>query len=193
VNYRGSSGFGRAYRDRLNEQWGLIDVVDCISVARGLAASGRVDAGRIAIRGGSASGMTALLAVATSEVFAAAASSYGVMELEALAAETHKFEARYTDQLVGPLPATRQRYIDRSPVTHAGTINVPVILFQGLDDKAVPPSQATMMRDALQARGVPVTYREFAGEGHGFRKSETIRTVLDMELAFYRDAFGLNG
>ena len=193
VNYRGSSGFGRAYRKRIDGAWGVVDVVDCISVARGLVAAGRVDANRIAIRGGSSSGMTALLAVATSDVFAAATSLYGVMELETLAAETHKFEARYTDGLVGPLPATRQRYIDRSPVTHAGTIDVPVMLFQGLDDRTVPPSQAVVMRDALLARGVPVTYRAFAGEGHGFRKPETIRTVLETELAFYRDVFGITG
>lgn len=191
MNYRGSSGFGRAYRKRLNGAWGLVDVVDCISVARALAAAGRVDPDRIAIRGGSASGMTALLAVATSDVFRAAASSYGVMELETLAAETHKFEARYVDGLVGPLPETVQRYRDRSPVNHVATIDVPVILFQGLDDRAVPPSQAVAMRDALEARGVPVTYQTFEGEGHGFRKAETIQRVLEMELAFYRDVFGL--
>jgi dipeptidyl aminopeptidase/acylaminoacyl peptidase len=191
VNYRGSSGFGRAYRNRLSEAWGLLDVLDCISVARALAAAGRVDPERIAIRGGSSSGMTALLAVATSDVFRAAASLYGVMELESLAAETHKFEARYTDGLIGPLPETRQRYLDRSPVNHVATIDVPVILFQGLDDRTVPPSQAVAMRDALTERGVPVTYQAFAGEGHGFRKAETVQRVLEMELAFYRDVFGL--
>jgi dienelactone hydrolase len=191
VNYRGSSGFGRAYRQRLAGAWGVIDVLDCISVARGLAEQGRCDPARIGIRGGSASGMTALLAVATSDVFAAAASLYGVMELEALAADTHKFEARYTDGLVGPLPAMRERYRERSPVSHVATIDVPVILFQGLDDRVVPPSQALAMRDALLARGVPVVYEAFAGEGHGFRKAETIRRVLERELAFYLDAFGL--
>jgi dipeptidyl aminopeptidase/acylaminoacyl peptidase len=191
VNYRGSSGFGRAYRNRLHEQWGVVDVIDCISVARGLVAAGRCDPERIAIRGGSSSGMTALLAVATSDVFHAAASLYGVMELEALAADTHKFEARYTDGLIGPLPETRQRYVDRSPVNHVATIDAPVLLLQGLDDRVVPPDQATTMRDALTARGVKVVYEAFAGEGHGFRKAETIRRVLEMELAFYRDVFGL--
>jgi dienelactone hydrolase len=191
VNYRGSSGYGRAYRNRLNEAWGVVDVLDCISVARALAAAGRVDAERIAIRGGSASGMTALLAVATSDVFRAATSLYGVMELEALAAETHKFEARYVDGLVGPLPQTIGRYRERSPVNHVATIDVPVLLFQGLDDRAVPPSQSLAMYDALSARGVPAIYRTFEGEGHGFRKAETVQCVLEMELAFYRDVFGL--
>jgi dipeptidyl aminopeptidase/acylaminoacyl peptidase len=191
VNYRGSSGFGRAYRGRLAGEWGVIDVLDCISVARGLGATGRCDPARIAIRGGSASGMTALLAVATSNVFRAAASLYGVMELESLAGETHKFEARYTDRLVGPLPEARERYRERSPVTHVATIDVPVILFQGLEDRVVPPSQAIAMRDALAARGVTVEYEAFAGEGHGFRQAETIRRVHERELAFYLGAFGI--
>jgi dipeptidyl aminopeptidase/acylaminoacyl peptidase len=191
VNYRGSSGFGRAYRERLAGGWGVIDVLDCISAAQQLAALGRCEVTQMAIRGGSASGMTALLAVATSDVFRAAASLYGVMELEALAGDTHKFEARYLDRLVGPLPATRERYRERSPVNQVHTIDVPVILFQGLDDHVVPPSQAVAMRDALTARGVPVIYETFAGEGHGFRKAETIQRVYEAELAFYRDAFGL--
>ena len=191
VNYRGSSGFGRAYRQRLAGAWGVIDVLDCISAVRYLAASGRCDPERIAIRGGSASGMTALLAVATSGVFRAAASLYGVMELESLAADTHKFEARYTDGLIGPLPETRERYRERSPINHVATIDVPVILFQGLEDRVVPPDQATAMRDALQARNVPVVYEAFEGEGHGFRKAETIVRVLERELRFYRDVFGL--
>jgi dipeptidyl aminopeptidase/acylaminoacyl peptidase len=191
VNYRGSSGFGRAYRGRLAGAWGEIDVRDCITAARSLAENGRCDPARIAIRGGSASGMTALLAVATSHVFAAAVSLYGVMELEALAADTHKFEARYTDGLVGPLPATRDRYRERSPVNHVATIDVPVLLFQGLEDRVVPPNQATAMRDALIARNVPVVYEAFEGEGHGFRKAETIVRVLERELQFYRDVFGL--
>jgi dipeptidyl aminopeptidase/acylaminoacyl peptidase len=191
VNYRGSSGFGRAYRSRLAGQWGVLDVADCVAVAERLVADGRCDPERIAIRGGSASGMTTLLALATSDVFRAGASLYGVMELESLAADTHKFESRYTDGLIGPLPAARNVYRERSPVTHAASIRVPVILFQGLDDHVVPPSQAAAMRDALAARGVPVAYETFAGEGHGFRKAETIVRVLESELAFYRDAFGL--
>jgi len=191
VNYRGSSGFGRSYRERLAGAWGEIDVRDCITVARVLAQSGRCDPARIAIRGGSASGMTALLAAATSDVFAAAVSLYGVMELEALAADTHKFEAHYTDGLVGPLPQMRARYRDRSPVNHVATINVPVLLFQGLEDRVVPPNQATGMRDALIANNVPVVYEAFDGEGHGFRKAATIVRVLERELQFYRDVFGL--
>lgn len=191
VNYRGSSGFGRRYRALLDGAWGVADVEDCITAARELAAQGRCNPARIAIRGGSASGMTALLAVATSKVFRAATSLYGVMDLESLAADTHKFEARYIDRLVGPLPETRERYRERSPINHTATIDVPVLLFQGLDDHAVPPSQATAMRDALAARGVPVVYEAFAGEGHGFRKAETIARVLERELEFYRDVFGL--
>jgi dienelactone hydrolase len=191
VNYRGSSGFGRAYRQRLEGEWGVLDVLDCISVARYAIAQRWCDPRKIAIRGGSASGMTTLLAVAQSDVFSAAGSLYGVMELEALAAGTHKFEARYTDGMVGPLPQARERYRERSPLTHAGSVNVPVILFAGLDDHVVPPSQAEGMRAALEARGVRVEYHAFAGEGHGFRQAATLRTVLETELAFYRDVFGI--
>ena len=189
VNYRGSSGFGRAYRQRLAGAWGVVDAIDCISAARWLAAGGRCDPARIAIRGASASGMTTLLAVATSDVFAAATSLYGVMDLTALAAETHKFEARYTDGLVGPLPAAAERYRERSPIAHVATIDVPVLLLQGLDDRVVPPDQATSMRDALIARGVPVIYEAFAGEGHGFRTAATVQRALSLELDFYRDVF----
>jgi dipeptidyl aminopeptidase/acylaminoacyl peptidase len=192
VNYRGSSGFGRAYRQRLDGAWGVVDVIDCISTAQALVDRRACDPERIAIRGGSASGMTALLAVATSRVFGAATSLYGVMDLTALAAETHKFEARYTDGLVGPLPAAAARYRERSPIAHTATIDVPILLLQGLDDRVVPPDQATSMRDALLARGVRVTYEAFAGEGHGFRRAETIRRVLDLELDFYRDVFDLS-
>jgi dipeptidyl aminopeptidase/acylaminoacyl peptidase len=192
VNYRGSTGFGRAYRRRLDGAWGVADVVDCISTARRLADRGLCDPTRIAIRGGSASGMTALLAVATSDTFAAATSLYGVMDLTALAAETHKFEARYTDGLIGPLPEAEEIYRERSPIAHTATIDVPVLLLQGLDDRVVPPDQATSMRDALLARGVRVVYEAFAGEGHGFRQAETVRRVLDLELDFYRDVMQLS-
>jgi dipeptidyl aminopeptidase/acylaminoacyl peptidase len=190
VNYRGSTGFGRAYRRRLLGDWGVADVEDCVAVARLLVETQRCDAARIAVRGASASGMTALLA-ATSDVFRAVVSLYGVMELEALAAETHKFESRYVDGLVGPLPAMRERYRERSPIAHAARISAPVLLFGGLDDRVVPPNQAEAMRDALAARGVPVTYIAFPGESHGFRKADTLRRVLNEELAFYRTAFGL--
>jgi acetyl esterase/lipase len=191
VNYRGSSGFGRRYRALLDGAWGVIDVEDCITAARELAAHGRCDPARIAIRGGSSSGMTALLAVATSDVFCAATSMYGCMDLESLAADTHKFEARYIDRLVGPLPDSRERYRERSPINRTATIDVPVLLFQGLDDHVAPPNQSAAMRDALTARNVPVIYEAFAGEGHGFRKAETIERVLERETAFYRDVFGL--
>jgi dipeptidyl aminopeptidase/acylaminoacyl peptidase len=192
VNYRGSTGFGRTYRQCLAGAWGVLDVIDCISSARWLAARGACDPTRIAIRGGSASGMTALLAVATSDAFGAATSLYGVMDLTALAAATHKFEARYTDGLVGPLPAAAAVYRERSPIAHTATIDVPILLLQGLEDRVVPPDQATSMRDALTARGVRVAYEAFAGEGHGFRRAETVRRVLDLELDFYRDVFGLS-
>ena len=135
--------------------------------------------------------MTALLAVAGSDAFRAATSLYGCMDLESLAADTHKFEAHYTDRLVGPLPEMRERYRERSPINHTATINVPVLLFQGLDDRVAPPSQSSAMRDALTARNVPVIYEAFAGEGHGFRKAATIARVLERELEFYRDVFGL--
>jgi dipeptidyl aminopeptidase/acylaminoacyl peptidase len=192
VNYRGSSGFGRAYRQRLQGAWGVLDVIDCASAARWAASTGRCDPARIAIRGGSASGMTALLAVATSNAFGAAVSRYGVMDLHAIAADTHKFESRYTDGLVGPLPQAADAYRARSPISHVATIDVPVLVLQGLDDRVVPPDQATRMRDALAARGVRVVYEAFAGEGHGFRRAETIRRALELELDFYRDVFGLS-
>ncbi len=192
VNYRGSTGFGRAYRTRLDGEWGVVDVIDCISAARWLAERGACDAARIAIRGSSASGMTTLLAAATSNAFAAATSLYGVMDLMALAAETHKLEARYVDGLIGPLPAMRARYHDRSPINHVEGIDAPVLILQGLDDRVVPPDQATSMRDALRERGVRVDYEAFAGEGHGFRQAETIRRVHDLELDFYRDVLNLS-
>lgn len=192
VNYRGSSGFGRAYRKRLAGEWGVVDVEDCAAVARYLSERGLVDAERIAIRGGSASGFTALAALAGSRTFKAAASLYGVMDLALLAAETHKFESRYTDGLIGPWPAARAIYDARSPLRNAARIAAPVILFQGLDDRVVPPNQATEMVAALETHGASVEYRAYAGEGHGFRKPETVRDVLERELAFYRRVFGLD-
>jgi dipeptidyl aminopeptidase/acylaminoacyl peptidase len=188
VNYRGSTGFGRAYRHRLHGMWGVLDVIDCISTARHLADTGRIDPARVVIRGASASGMTALLALATSDVFVAAATRYGVMDLMTLAADdTHKFELRYLDSLIGPLPAAAERYRERSPIQQVATIDAPVLILQGLDDRVVPPIQATSMRDALRARGVPVVYEAFAGEGHGFRTAATIMRAYELELAFYRD------
>jgi dipeptidyl aminopeptidase/acylaminoacyl peptidase len=191
VNYRGSTGFGRAYRQRLHGAWGVLDVIDCVSAARFLIEAGRADAERVAIRGGSASGMTALLALETSDVFGAATSSYGVMDLIAITVDSHKFELRYTDGLVGPLPAAEAVYRERSPIAHVDRIHAPVLILQGLDDRVVPPDQATAMRDALTARGVPVIFEAFEGEGHGFRKAETIRRAMQLELDFYLDVFAL--
>ena len=190
VNYGGSTGFGRAYRRRLDGQWGVVDVADCIAAARHLVATGRVDPRRIAIRGGSAGGFTTLAALVASDVFAAGASHYGVADLTLLAGDTHKFEARYLDRLVGPLPDAEALYRARSPITHADRLSCPVIFFQGLDDKVVPPNQARAMAAALASRGVEAPVHEFAGEGHGFRREDTIRRVLALELAFYGAVFG---
>ena len=185
VNYRGSTGYGRAYRDLLKGQWGVADVEDCAAVARFLADRGDVDPARLCIRGGSAGGFTTLAALAFEDVFAAGASHYGVADLAVLAADTHKFESRYLDGLVGPWPEARAVYEARSPIFHTDRIDRPLIVFQGLDDPIVPPSQAEMIVDALRGRGVPVSYVAFEGEQHGFRKAENIRAALDGELEFY--------
>lgn len=190
VNYGGSTGFGRAYRDALGRQWGVVDVEDCVAGARHLASTGRVDGARMAIRGGSAGGFTTLSALAFHRVFKAGASYYGVSDLAALDADTHKFESRYTEWLVAP-PAERERvYAERSPALHASRIDCPVIFFQGLDDKVVPPEQSRKMVAALAARGIPVEYVEFEGEGHGFRRKENIERALEAEAAFYAQVFG---
>ncbi len=191
VNYGGSTGFGRAYRTRLEGRWGLVDVADCIEAARFLVESGRVDPARIAIRGGSAGGFTTLAALASSDLFAAGASLYGVTDLALLAGETHKFESRYLDRLIAPFAGNEALYAERSPITHADRIACPVIFFQGLDDKVVPPNQARAMAASLAARGLAAPLHEFAEEGHGFRREETIRRVLTLELDFYREVFGL--
>ena len=190
VNYGGSTGFGRAYRDALGRQWGVVDVEDCVAGARHLASTGRVDGARMAIRGGSAGGFTTLSALAFHRVFKAGASYYGVSDLAALDADTHKFESRYTEWLVAP-PAERERvYAERSPALHASRIDCPVIFFQGLDDKVVPPEQSRKMVAALEARAIPVEYLEFEGEGHGFRRKENIERALEAEAAFYAQVFG---
>jgi dipeptidyl aminopeptidase/acylaminoacyl peptidase len=191
VNYRGSTGYGRAYRQLLDGRWGIADVEDCVAVARHLADAGVVDGERLLIRGGSAGGFTTLAALAFHDVFAAGASHYGVADLGLLAAETHKFEARYLDGLVGPWPAARAVYDERSPINHLEGIDRPLAVFQGLDDAVVPPSQAELIVEGLRARGVPVTYVTFEGEGHGFRNAENIRTALDTELAFYLEVLGI--
>jgi len=190
VNYGGSTGFGRAYRERLTRQWGMVDVEDCAAAANHLAERGLVDPARLVIRGGSAGGFTTLAALTTLNLFKAGASHYGVGDLMLLANDTHKFESRYLDQLIGPLPQAQALYNERSPVNHVGQIACPVIFFQGEDDKTVPPNQAETMVAAMTARGLSVAYYAFTGEGHGFRKAETLRRVLELELDFYGRVFG---
>jgi dipeptidyl aminopeptidase/acylaminoacyl peptidase len=190
VNYGGSSGFGRAYRNRLWGQWGILDVADCVAAARHLVASGLADPNRLVIRGGSAGGYTTLAALSTTDVFAAGSSHYGVSDLAGLAADTHKFESRYLDRLVGPYPEAAATYQERSPLAHAGAIRCPMIFFQGLDDAIVPPSQAEQIVTALSARGIPVAYLAFEGESHGFRRAETIEAVAAAELAFFGAVLG---
>ena len=190
VNYGGSSGYGRAYRDRLRGQWGIVDVEDCVNAARYLAAEGRVDRDRMAISGGSAGGYTTLCALTFHDVFAAGASHYGIGDLEALARDTHKFESRYTDGLVGPYPECVDLYRERSPIHFTDRLSCPVIFFQGLEDKVVPPNQAEAMVEALARRGIRHAHVTFAGEQHGFRRAENIQTALEGELYFYSQIFG---
>jgi dipeptidyl aminopeptidase/acylaminoacyl peptidase len=191
VDYGGSSGYGRAYRQQLNGQWGVVDVDDCVAAADHLAAAGEVDGRRMTIRGSSASGLTTLLAL-TRGIFAAGASLYGVVDLAALATDTHKFEARYLDGLVGPWPEAADLYRERSPIHHAEELAAPLIIFQGLDDKVVPPAQAEVLVDALRRAGLPFAYLTFEGEAHGFRKAETIQRVMEAELSFYAQVLGFN-
>jgi dipeptidyl aminopeptidase/acylaminoacyl peptidase len=191
VNYRGSTGFGRAYREKLNGRWGVADVEDCVNGARFLVRQGRVDERRLAIRGGSAGGYTTLCALVFHDVFRAAAVYYGVSDLEALTRETHKFEAHYLDRLIGPYPETRELYRERSPIHHVGRLSCPVIFFQGLDDKVVPPDQTERMVEVLRRKRVPVAYVPFEGEAHGFRRAENIARALEAELYFYLRVFGL--
>ena len=190
VDYRGSTGYGRAYRERLYGEWGVVDVEDCVAGALHLAETGRADPSRLAIRGGSAGGYTTLAALTFHDAFRAGASYYGICDLEVLAADTHKFEARYLDRLIGEWPADRDVYRARSPLHHASRLGCPIIFFQGLDDRVVPPNQAELMADALDRQGLPVACLMFEGEGHGFRKAETLRRCLEAELAFYGRVFG---
>jgi dipeptidyl aminopeptidase/acylaminoacyl peptidase len=184
VNYGGSTGYGRAYRDRLKGQWGIVDVDDCINAARHLVQSNRADADRIVITGGSAGGYTTLMAL-TRNAFAGGASHYGVSDVAALARDTHKFESRYLDWLIAPLAGNEELYRERSPLHHAESLNRPVIFFQGDEDRVVPPSQTEVMVEALRHKGVPVGYMLFSGEQHGFRKAPNIMRALDAELYFY--------
>jgi dipeptidyl aminopeptidase/acylaminoacyl peptidase len=190
LNYRGSTGYGRPYRDRLRGHWGIFDVEDCQAAARALVAEGLVDERRLAIRGGSAGGFTVLAALCADDTFQAGCSLYGVSDLAALARDTHKFESRYCDALIGPWPERADLYAARSPLTHADRLSCPVIFFQGLDDRVVPPDQTERMAAALRDKGLPVEYHAFAGEQHGFRRADTIQAVYTAELAFYGRVFG---
>jgi len=192
VNYRGSTGFGRDYREALKQRWGVVDVEDCDHGVQYLVEQGLVDSNRVAIRGGSAGGFTALAAVAMTSTFKAAASLYGVTDLTALAVDTHKFESRYLDSLIGDYPAEKMLYEQRSPINHADSIDSPVIFLQGLDDRVVPPSQALAMIDVLLGKNIPVAYVPFEGEGHGFRQSQNIQQAFAAELWFYSRVFGFS-
>jgi dipeptidyl aminopeptidase/acylaminoacyl peptidase len=192
VNYGGSTGYGRAYLRQLDDNWGIIDLDDCVAAALWLSREGRVDSDRLAIRGGSAGGYTTLAALAFRDTFAAGASQFGVADLEALAAETHKFESRYLDGLIGPYPERRDVYVERSPIHHVEGIDRPLIVLQGLEDEVVPPNQSEMIVDALRRKGVPVAYITFEGEQHGFRQAANIRRALDAELSFYGQVFGFD-
>lgn len=192
VNYRGSTGYGRHYREKLNGRWGEADVEDAAAGASYLALEGLADPERLLIRGSSAGGYTVLAALTFTDTFSAGASLYGIGDLETLARDTHKFESRYLDTLVGPWPEQRDKYRRRSPAHHVERLDCPVIFLQGLEDKVVPPQQAETMVEALRGRGLPVAYVVFDDEGHGFRKAANIRTALEAELDFYRRVLGID-
>ncbi|HYY79889.1 MAG TPA: S9 family peptidase, partial [Actinomycetes bacterium] len=185
-----STGYGRAYRDRLRGQWGIVDVEDCVAAARYLVDQGEVDGERLAIRGGSAGGYTTLCVLTFHDEFAAGASYFGVADAAALARDTHKFESRYLDGLIGPWPQAADVYRERSPIHFTERLSCPVILFQGLEDEVVPPAQAETMAAALHAKGIPYAYLPFPGEQHGFRRAEHIQRALEAELYFYGRVFG---
>ena len=192
VDYRGSTGYGRPYRDALKGRWGIADVDDCVAAARWLADQGIVDPERLAIRGGSAGGFTTLAALAFHDTFAAGCSRYGVADLEALATDTHKFESRYLDSLVGPWPEAKATYDERSPINHVDRLDRPLLVQQGREDEVVPPAQSQVIVDALAAKGVSHAYLEFEGEQHGFRRAENIIRSLEAELWFYGRVFGFD-
>lgn len=192
VNYGGSTGYGRAYRERLNGNWGVVDVQDCIHAAKYLISQGQADVKRVAVRGGSAGGYTTLVSLTMYDFFAAGASYYGIADLEPFARDTHKFESRYLDRLIGPYPEALELYRQRSPIHYVDQISCPMILLQGLEDKVVPPSQAEIMVRALQAKGLPYAYLPFEGEQHGFRKAESIQRAAEAELYFYSRVFGFD-
>ena len=190
VNYGGSTGYGRAFRKQLDGLWGIVDVEDCIAAAQHLVATDRVDGDRLIIRGGSAGGYTTLAALTFHDVFAAGCSLYGIADLEVLATDTHKFEARYLDSLIGPWPEAAEIYRERSPIHHTERLSCPLILLQGLDDAVVPPNQAELMVAALAERGLPHAYLAFEGEGHGFRQAATMKRALEAEAYFYSKVLG---
>ncbi|MEA1976714.1 MAG: prolyl oligopeptidase family serine peptidase, partial [Chloroflexota bacterium] len=190
VNYGGSTGYGRSYRDQLKGEWGIVDVEDCVNAALFLAKCGKVDGERLLICGGSAGGYVTLCALTFHEVFAAGASYYGVADAAILAQHTHKFEERYLDSLIGPYPEKEDLYRDRSPIYHTDRLSSPVILFQGLEDKVVNPEQSEILAKALREKGLPYAYLTFEGEQHGFRRSETIESCLEAELYFYSRILG---
>jgi dipeptidyl aminopeptidase/acylaminoacyl peptidase len=190
VNYRASTGYGHSYRNALRGQWGVADLDDCLNAARLLVDEGLVDVDRMAIRGGSAGGYTTLCALTFSGVFSAGSSNYGISDLTTFVDDTHKFESRYVDSLVGPHPEAAEIYEQRSPLQHLEDLKCPVILLQGLDDKVVPPSQSEMVVAALESRGVPHAYLAFESEGHGFRGASTIEHSLEAELYFFGRVLG---
>ncbi|MCW2521848.1 MAG: putative secreted prolyl oligopeptidase [Frankiales bacterium] len=190
VNYGGSTGYGREYRERLRGQWGIVDVEDTVAAVIGLANSGLADPARLAIEGGSAGGWTVLASLTSTDAFACGASYFGVAELIKFAQDTHDFESRYLDGLIGKLPEDRELYVQRAPLSHVDDLSCPVLLLQGLDDPIVPPSQAEMFRDALVRKGIPHAYIAYAGESHGFRRAETIVNARESELSFYGQVMG---
>ncbi len=192
VNYGGSSGYGRAYRERLRGQWGVVDVEDTVAAVLGLAEAGLADRARLAIQGGSAGGWTVLAALTGTDVFACGVSYFGVAELVQFAEDTHDFESRYLDGLIGPLPEALHLYESRAPLSNVAGLSCPVLLLQGLDDPVVPPSQAEMFRDAMVAKGIPHAYLAYAGESHGFRRAETLIHAREAELSFYGQVFGFD-
>ena len=192
VNYGGSTGYGREYRERLKGKWGTVDVDDCTNGALYLAKQGLVNGNKMAIKGGSAGGYTTLAALTFKDVFQAGVSYYGVSDLEALAQDTHKFESHYLETLIGPYPKEKKRYIAASPIHFTEKLSSPLLLLQGSEDPVVPPSQAEKMFHALLQKKIPVAYLLFEGEQHGFRLSENVQRALESELYFYSKIFGFN-